>query len=505
MSAVNERWLQCGLILVWLAIVVVDSVAPASCQGCAPPLVTPGYMDPITITNGSWAPSTSVTVKISDEYGFWSSESADRIAEGTEKWESIFPCTLVSFNSFEVVEFDDENVAQGFPPFHHHYWVVAFPAPDPVTGAIPNGRTASDIGFGGRVVGAITMIRPDMAFNSNSDPSLFNYLGTHEVGHTFNLKDCLSTTNPACMSPQLTIMSGHGNTSFNTTGPTACDLNAVRNIYCPSPSPSPSPSPTAEPTPPPDNPEDCQAANGFWNFASPGCFPVPQTCNQHCTPYFPLESGGCESPVDYCGFQWGCGFGFTDGGQGCCCGATPILIDVAGNGFSLTDAYTGVHFDMGGDGRREPIAWTTEGTDDAWLVLDRNDNGAIDSAREMFGNLTDQPNATSERHGFIALAEFDRPENGGNSDGKITKTDSVFSRLRLWQDVNKNGLSEPSELHSLKELGLKTIELDFKVSRRTDQHGNQFKYRAKIKDNKDAQMGRWAWDVVLLVNPPPRP
>jgi hypothetical protein len=95
MSAIKERWLQCGLILVWFAVVVVDSIAPASCQGCTPPLVTPGYMDPITITNGSWAPSTAVTVKISDEYGLWSSEAADRIAEGTEKWETISSCLLV--------------------------------------------------------------------------------------------------------------------------------------------------------------------------------------------------------------------------------------------------------------------------------------------------------------------------------------------------------------------------------------------------------------------------
>ena len=255
----------------------------------------------------------------------------------------------------------------------------------------------------------------------------------------------------------------------------------------------------------PTGQEDCVEEGMYWNFSQGGCYSEPQTCGGHCVPYYPLEAGGCESPVDYCAFQWGCGFGLTDGGSGCCCGPTPILIDVAGNGFALTDAYTGVNFDMGGDGHSEPIAWTRAGSDDAWLVLDRNNNGKIDSAKEMFGNFTDQPNATTERHGFIALAEFDRPENGGNSDGKIQKTDSVFASLRLWQDLNKNGFSEPSELRSLKEFGLKTIELDFKESKRTDQFGNQFKYRARIIDNNDAQMGRWAWDVVLQVNPPPRP
>lgn len=180
------------------------------------------------------------------------------------------------------------------------------------------------------------------------------------------------------------------------------------------------------------------------------------------------------------------------------------MIDVAGNGFALTDAYSGVNFDMGGDGHSEPIAWTALGTDDAWLVLDRNNNGKIDSAKEMFGNFTEQPN-TAPPNGFRALAEFDKPGKGGNGDGRIRETDAVFTSLRLWQDLNKNGVSEPSELHPLQELRLKTIELNFKESKKTDRYGNQFKYRAKVKDEHNSQMGRWAWDVILQVNPPPRP
>lgn len=157
-------------------------------------------------------------------------------------------------------------------------------------------------------------------------------------------------------------------------------------------------------------------------------------------------------------------------------------------------------FDMGGDGRKEPVAWTSESTDDAWLVLDRNKNGLIDSGKELFGNFTDQPNAIHVRNGFVALAEFDRLENGGNGDGQIQENDSVFGLLRLWQDVNKNGISESSELHTLTEFHVNVIELNYKESRRTDEHGNQFKYRAKVKDSRHMQLGRWAWDVILQAN-----
>jgi hypothetical protein len=203
-----------------------------------------------------------------------------------------------------------------------------------------------------------------------------------------------------------------------------------------------------------------------------------------------------------------------DPGQGidfenCCCVAysggsclsSPILVDILGNGFNLTNVAGGVTFDINATGNPINVSWTAVGSDDAWLVLDRDGNGRVDTGAELFGNHTLQATSTLAKNGFLALGDFDETQNGGNSDGMVTQSDAVFSSLRLWQDVNHNGISESSELRTLSDLGVAELDLDYKNSRKVDEYGNLFRYRAKIKDMHGAQVGRWAWDVFLMTGP----
>jgi hypothetical protein len=177
---------------------------------------------------------------------------------------------------------------------------------------------------------------------------------------------------------------------------------------------------------------------------------------------------------------------------------SPIIIDLTGDGFFLTDAVHGVQFDIANTGIPMQIAWTAN-ANNAWLVLDRNQNGVINSGAELFGNFTPQP-SSPRPNGFAALAIYDDPMNGGNGDGVIDARDQIFSSLRLWVDANHDGISQPAELHTLPEMGIYSISLDYALSERKDQYGNLFRYRAKVNQGLQGStdVGKTAYDVFLV-------
>jgi hypothetical protein len=148
------------------------------------------------------------------------------------------------------------------------------------------------------------------------------------------------------------------------------------------------------------------------------------------------------------------------------CTASPLVLDLDGGGVALSSLEGGVVFDLVGSGTPVRCAWIRPGN--ALLVLDRDGDGVVDGAAELFGNATA---GRAFADGFAALAELD-----DNSDGLVDETDREFSRLRVWADPDRDGYGAANELIPLTEMGIRALETRparVPDSEAGDEHGNR--------------------------------
>ncbi|MEZ4600499.1 MAG: cadherin-like domain-containing protein [Syntrophotaleaceae bacterium] len=155
---------------------------------------------------------------------------------------------------------------------------------------------------------------------------------------------------------------------------------------------------------------------------------------------------------------------------------SPLILDLDGDGVETVSEAAGVQFDLDNNGFAETVGWAS--ADDGLLAFDKNNNGRVDNGNELFGNHTTRANGDTASNGFIALADYD--ENG---DGVINSSDNIFSNLRIWRDLNGNGVSETNELQGLNEAGVASLNLANSYSNAVDEQGNEHRQLGTYVDS----------------------
>ncbi|MBL8328769.1 MAG: hypothetical protein JNJ71_07940 [Rubrivivax sp.] len=181
----------------------------------------------------------------------------------------------------------------------------------------------------------------------------------------------------------------------------------------------------------------------------------------------------------------------------------PLAIDFDSDGIeTLGIPTTGspILFDHDADGVRTATGWVKG--DDGWLVRDLNGNGVIDSGRELFGVdtrivSTDYVGAglwiTQERNaysGFDALRVLDTgsgPSNAGLGDALIDLRDAAFGELKIWRDLNQDGVSQAGELQSLSAAGIASISLQSTLANTDLGNGNTVSATATVTRSAGTQ------------------
>ncbi|MDZ5761963.1 hypothetical protein Cyrtocomes_00327 [Candidatus Cyrtobacter comes] len=139
----------------------------------------------------------------------------------------------------------------------------------------------------------------------------------------------------------------------------------------------------------------------------------------------------------------------------------PIVIDLKGNGLKLIGPGN-AFFDLTGDGILDNTGWIGRGM--GLLCFDYNQDGKINESKEIVFTQW----LESAQTDFEGLKYFDT-----NNDGFIDKNDHEFEKFIIWEDKNMDGISEKNELISLKDAGIKSIDLDSRIKLQEQYEGNQ--------------------------------
>ena len=143
----------------------------------------------------------------------------------------------------------------------------------------------------------------------------------------------------------------------------------------------------------------------------------------------------------------------------------PLALDLDQDGIETVAASSGIVFDFNGDGVKTGTGWVS--ADDGFLVLDRNNNGIIDDGGELFGVDTVKKDGSRALSGFDALSDLD-----SNGDGIFDAMDAQFGDVKIWRDLNQDGVSQAGELSTLAEMKISAINLMSSVASQAS-NGNQ--------------------------------
>jgi hypothetical protein len=109
----------------------------------------------------------------------------------------------------------------------------------------------------------------------------------------------------------------------------------------------------------------------------------------------------------------------------------------------------GVPFDMYGNGTTPLLDWVTPYV--GFLALP-DANGNITTGAQLFGQETTLSCGLLAENGFLALSQYDT-----NDDGLVNADDPIFSKLRLWFDLNSDGVAQSTELATMSQAGINYI------------------------------------------------